>query len=70
MSQSALLGMTSPDEHQLSFRGAMLMATIRQAGCAVFVSEDLQHGRRLGGVEIVNPFAPPTAAAMATALDS
>lgn len=43
--------------HSLSFWDAMLWATAHQAGCAVIVSEDMQHGRRLGGVEFVNPFA-------------
>ena len=62
--------MTAVDKHQLSFRDAMLTANIRQAGQAVFVSEDMQHGRRLGGVKIVNPFAPGAAAVMATVLDT
>ena len=30
----------------------------------------MQHGRRLGGVEFVNPFAPQAAATMATLLDA
>ncbi len=34
----------------------MLLATARQACCAL-TSENMQHGRRLGGVEIINPFA-------------
>ena len=50
--------MAAVDEHRFSFRDAMLWATARQAGCSVLVSEDMQHGRRLGGVEFVNPFAP------------
>ena len=35
----------------------MLWATARQAGCSAFVSEDMQDGRRLGGIEIINPFS-------------
>ena len=36
----------------------------------MFVSEDMQNGYRLGGVEIVNPFAPGAAGGMATVLDT
>ena len=43
-------------DHGMSFWDAMLWATARQAGCAFILSEDMQHGRRLGGVELVNPF--------------
>ena len=43
-------------DHSLSFWDAMLWATARQAGCARILTEDIQHGQKLGGVEIVNPF--------------
>lgn len=43
-------------EHRLSFWDAMLWATARQAGCAAILSEDNQDGRRLSGVEFINPF--------------
>ena len=41
MSQPALLGMAAMDEHQLSFRDAMLSATAGQADYAAFMSEDV-----------------------------
>ncbi len=44
-------------DHNISFWDAMLWANAKQAGCAYVLSEDMQHGRRLGGVEIINPFA-------------
>lgn len=44
-------------DHGISFWDAMLWATAKQAGCAFILSEDLQHGHSLGGVEILNPFA-------------
>lgn len=44
-------------DHNISFWDAMLWATAKQAGCAYVLSEDMQHGRRLGGVEMINPFA-------------
>jgi predicted nucleic acid-binding protein len=28
----------------------------KQAGCRVLLSEDMQHGREIDGVKIVNPF--------------
>ena len=70
MSQPALLRMAAVNEQKLSFRDAMLWAMARQAGCYVIVSEDMQHGRRLGGVEFVNPFASETTTTMATLLDA
>jgi predicted nucleic acid-binding protein len=43
-------------EHQLSFWDAMIVHMAERADCAVLFSEDLQAGRRIAGVEIVNPF--------------
>lgn len=45
-------------EHRLSFGDAMVWATLRQNGCLTLITEDMQDGRRLGGVEFLNPFAP------------
>ena len=50
--------MTAVDEHRFPLRDSMLWAAARQAGCSVLVGEYMQHGRHLGGVEFVNPFAP------------
>jgi predicted nucleic acid-binding protein len=43
-------------DHGLSFWDAMILGAVKQANCAFILSEDMQNGRRLGGVEIVNPF--------------
>jgi len=43
-------------DHKLSFWDAMIWATVKHADCAFMLSEDMQNGRRLDGVEIVNPF--------------
>jgi predicted nucleic acid-binding protein len=43
-------------EHRISFWDAMLCATARRAGCQVILSEDMQDGRQLDGVRLVNPF--------------
>lgn len=53
---SLLEAMDASREHRLSFWDAMLWATARQAGCATILSEDMQDGRRLGGVQFLNPF--------------
>ena len=49
--------MDAVEEHRLSFWDAMLWATARRIGCSAIVSEDMRDGRRLSGVEFVNPFA-------------
>ena len=48
--------MDAVEEHRLSFWDAMLWATARHSGCSTILSEDMQDGRRLGGVEFINPF--------------
>ena len=55
-------------DHNISFWDAMLWVTAKQAGCAFILSEDMQHGRRLGGVEIVNPFTGDSAATLGNLL--
>jgi predicted nucleic acid-binding protein len=50
--------MRAVEDHRLSFRDAMLWATAKRAGCRMLFSEDLQDGRRLGDVLLVNPFDP------------
>ena len=56
-------------EHGLSFWDAMIWATARQAGCSTVVSEDMQDGRRPGGVEFVDPFAADAVSRVADLLD-
>lgn len=45
--------------HNLPFWDAMLWATARRTGCTLIFTEDLQHGRTLGGVTFRNPFKLP-----------
>jgi predicted nucleic acid-binding protein len=40
----------------LSFWDALIVRSAEQAGCAVLYSEDLQHGRRFGALQVVDPF--------------
>ncbi|HVV35096.1 MAG TPA: PIN domain-containing protein [Acidimicrobiales bacterium] len=43
------------EQHKLSFWDAMIVEAARRGGATVLYSEDLQHGRRIGGVQILNP---------------
>ncbi len=56
--------------HRLSFWDAMLWATARQVGCSVILSEDMQDGQHLGGVEIINPFACGASTRLAPLLEA
>jgi len=42
--------------HSFSFWDALVIRSAARSGCSVLYSEDLQHGRRIDGLEIVNPF--------------
>jgi predicted nucleic acid-binding protein len=42
--------------HQLNFWDALVIRSALRARCTVLFTEDLQHGRRLDGLEIVDPF--------------
>ena len=55
-------------DHGLSFWDAMIWATVKQADCAFMISEDMQNGRRLGGVEVINPFLVESTAVLAKLL--
>lgn len=44
------------EAHRLHIYDATILATAEQAGCDLLYSEDMQHGQRIGGVTIRNPF--------------
>jgi predicted nucleic acid-binding protein len=44
------------EDHGLSFYDALIVAAALEAGCDTLFSEDLQHGRRIGRLAILNPF--------------
>ena len=44
-------------ETGFSFYDSLIVAAALEAGCKTIYSEDLQHGRRLHGMEIKNPFS-------------
>lgn len=43
-------------EHGFSIYDANILASAAEAGCDRLYSEDLQHGRRLGPLQVLNPF--------------
>lgn len=43
-------------DHTLAFYDALIVAAAIEVGCDTLYSEDLQHGRNIGGLTIVNPF--------------
>lgn len=52
----------------LGFWDALIVASAQTLGCAMLLSEDMQHGRLIDGLRIVNPFeAGPEALDAATA---
>jgi predicted nucleic acid-binding protein len=42
--------------HGFSYWDALVLRMAKQSGCRRVLSEDMQHGRIVDGVEIVNPF--------------
>jgi predicted nucleic acid-binding protein len=40
----------------LSFHDALVIAAAADANCHLLLTEDLQHGRKFGGVTVENPF--------------
>lgn len=44
------------ERHSLSFWDALIIEAARRAGADQLLSEDLQHGRRIAGLVIENPF--------------
>jgi len=44
-------------EDGLSFYDALVVAAAAEARCRVLLTEDMQHGRKVAGVTIKNPFA-------------
>jgi len=42
--------------YAVSFWDGLIIAAARRLGCVRLLSEDLQAGQRIDGLEIVNPF--------------
>ncbi len=50
------LGWKIQDRYRLSYRDALIVAAAKVASCRYLLTEDLQAGQQLDGIEIVNPF--------------
>jgi len=46
--------------YQISHWDALLVAASVKAGCKTLYTEDLQHGQKISGVKIINPFKDAT----------
>ena len=44
-------------DHGFAFYDALIVAAALERGCDTLFSEDMQHGRSVAGLTIVNPFA-------------
>lgn len=56
-SSTLVNAMAAVEEHHLSFWDAMIWAVARHASCSAIISEDMQSGRSLGGIEFLDPFS-------------
>jgi len=50
------LGWKIQDRYHLSFWDALIVAAAKAASCRYLLTEDLQAGQALDGIEVVNPF--------------
>lgn len=55
-------GLELHQAHSLSVWDGLIVQAALDARCDVLLSEDLQHGRRFGDLEVANPFIAPTGA--------
>ncbi|MBB5155449.1 PIN domain-containing protein [Saccharopolyspora phatthalungensis] len=46
------------EDHSLALWDALIVEAALRAGATKLLSEDMQHGRRFGGLLIENPFRP------------
>lgn len=51
-----LRAITLHQDHSLAFWDALIVQAALDAGCERLLTEDMQHGRRFGDLEIHNPF--------------
>jgi len=54
--------------HRLQFWDALILSTAADAGCAILLSEDMQHGFVHRGVTVIDPFVEPMHPLLADAL--
>jgi predicted nucleic acid-binding protein len=49
------------EQHRLSWYDSLIVAAAIEAECRTLYSEDLEHGRKIGDLRIVNPFVAEAA---------
>ena len=47
------------ERYALSWWDALIVAAAQSCECSVLLTEDLQHGQRLGDVRVIDPFRSP-----------
>jgi predicted nucleic acid-binding protein len=45
--------------HKMQIWDSLIVTASAEAGCTVLLSEDMQHGSRIGTITIINPFVEP-----------
>ena len=53
---SVIEALANETRYQISFWDALIVAAAKTASCGFLLTEDLQNGQKLDGVEVVNPF--------------
>jgi predicted nucleic acid-binding protein len=48
--------LTIQDRHRLSWYDSLIVAAASEANCSLIYTEDLQHGSKINGIRIQNPF--------------
>jgi predicted nucleic acid-binding protein len=56
MPADVLAASSLAEDHRLSFWDAMIIRSATELRCERLLTEDLNHGQIIAGVEIVNPF--------------
>lgn len=42
--------------YQLSHWDSLIIASAEEIGCSIVYSEDMSHGQKYGGIQVINPF--------------
>jgi len=51
------LGREVEARYRIGWWDSLVVAAAQRQGCALLLTEDLQHGMRFGGVEVIDPFS-------------
>jgi predicted nucleic acid-binding protein len=62
--QTAIAAAALTRDHKIQFWDAIIITASAEAGASVLLSEDMQDGRAIGGLTVLNPFNPDNDAAI------